>query len=109
LYQRNVLKQHEGCFGTGPVNLKSAQLTRTTPELAPPPLQTSAPHQLLPRPFLWTLNPMGESMDVGTTPAGERLAPTYDLTCNRPNTRRIFSGIGFRTWSHPAPKPRPYY
>ncbi|GBM65194.1 hypothetical protein AVEN_82373-1 [Araneus ventricosus] len=27
--------------------------------------------------------------------------------CNRPNTRRIFSGIGFRIWNPPAPKPRP--
>ncbi|GBM12090.1 hypothetical protein AVEN_245486-1 [Araneus ventricosus] len=36
--------------------------------------------------------------------AGRRLATTYDLACNRPHTRRIFSGIGFRTWSHPAPK-----
>ncbi|GBM80018.1 hypothetical protein AVEN_203781-1 [Araneus ventricosus] len=30
---------------------------------------------------------------------GERLATTYDLMCNRPHTRRIFSGIGFRTWN----------
>ncbi|GBO28815.1 hypothetical protein AVEN_24436-1 [Araneus ventricosus] len=29
-------------------------------------------------------------------------SPTYDLTCNRPNTRRIFSGIGFGTL--PVPK-----
>ncbi|GBL82032.1 hypothetical protein AVEN_50603-1 [Araneus ventricosus] len=43
-------------------------MTRTTPELAPP-LQTSAPFQ---REDVWS--------------------PTYDLTCNRPNTRRIFSG-----------------
>ncbi|GBM96674.1 hypothetical protein AVEN_69283-1 [Araneus ventricosus] len=26
-----------------------------------------------------------------------RLATTYDLACNRPHTRQIFSGIGFRT------------
>ncbi|GBL85488.1 hypothetical protein AVEN_34655-1 [Araneus ventricosus] len=43
------------------------------------------------------------------TPAGGRLTTTYDLACNRPYTRRIFSGIGFRTWSPPAPKPRPYH
>ncbi|GBM86706.1 hypothetical protein AVEN_180244-1 [Araneus ventricosus] len=30
------------------------------------------------------------------TPAGGCLM--YDLACNRPNKRRIFSGIGFRTW-----------
>ncbi|GBM40258.1 hypothetical protein AVEN_201152-1 [Araneus ventricosus] len=40
-----------------------------------------------------------------TTPAGGRLAPTYDLSCNRPNTRRIFGGIGFRTWNTPALNP----
>ncbi|GBM99096.1 hypothetical protein AVEN_138935-1 [Araneus ventricosus] len=39
-----------------------------------------------------------------TTPTGGRLATTYDLACNRPNTRRIFSGIGFRTWKHSGPK-----
>ncbi|GBN26164.1 hypothetical protein AVEN_33958-1 [Araneus ventricosus] len=32
-----------------------------------------------------------------------------DLACSRPHTRRIFSGIGFRTWNPPAPKPRPYH
>ncbi|GBN98441.1 hypothetical protein AVEN_186213-1 [Araneus ventricosus] len=33
-----------------------------------------------------------------------RLATTYDLACNRPHTRLIFIGIGFRTWNLPAPK-----
>ncbi|GBM45001.1 hypothetical protein AVEN_225747-1 [Araneus ventricosus] len=42
------------------------------------------------------------------TPTGARLATMYDLACNRPHTRRIFSGIGFRAWSPPAPAPRPY-
>ncbi|GBO04040.1 hypothetical protein AVEN_170240-1 [Araneus ventricosus] len=56
-------------------------MTKTTPELAPP-LQTSAPYQ-------WE--------DV--------CSPKYDLTCNRPYTRRIFNGISFRTWSLPAPRP----
>ncbi|GBN16466.1 hypothetical protein AVEN_196922-1 [Araneus ventricosus] len=42
-------------------------------------------------------------------PTGGRLAPTYDLACKRPNPRRIFSGIGFRTWNFPAPKLRPYH
>ncbi|GBL72195.1 hypothetical protein AVEN_115176-1 [Araneus ventricosus] len=60
-------------------------MTRTTPVLAPT-LLTSAPHQ---REDVWP--------------------PTYDLACNRPNTRRIFSGIGFRTWSPLAPKSRPYH
>ncbi|GBM45108.1 hypothetical protein AVEN_251836-1 [Araneus ventricosus] len=35
------------------------------------------------------------------------LATTYDLACNRPHTRRIFSGIRFR--ASPTPKPRPYH
>ncbi|GBL98069.1 hypothetical protein AVEN_84575-1 [Araneus ventricosus] len=42
------------------------------------------------------------------TPTGGRLATTYDLVCSRLHTRRIFSGIGFRAWNPPAPKPRPY-
>ncbi|GBO25576.1 hypothetical protein AVEN_35227-1 [Araneus ventricosus] len=33
------------------------------------------------------------------TPTGGRLATMYDLACNGPHTRRIFSGIGFRAWS----------
>ncbi|GBN87662.1 hypothetical protein AVEN_106019-1 [Araneus ventricosus] len=56
-------------------------MTRMRSELAPPP-QTSAPNQ---RQIIWP------SM--------------YVLTCNRPHTGRIFSGIGFRTWNPKAPKP----
>ncbi|GBL98205.1 hypothetical protein AVEN_268289-1 [Araneus ventricosus] len=41
------------------------------------------------------------------TPAGGRLATAYDLACGGPHTRRIFSGIGFRTSNHPVPKTRP--
>ncbi|GBN67026.1 hypothetical protein AVEN_3550-1 [Araneus ventricosus] len=48
-------------------------MTRSTPELAPP------------------------SPSFHATPTGGRLATTYDLTCNGPHTRRIFSGIGSRT------------
>ncbi|GBN68712.1 hypothetical protein AVEN_170980-1 [Araneus ventricosus] len=55
-------------------------MTRTTPELAPP------------------------SPNFRATPAGGRLATTYDLACNRPHTRRIFSGIGFRACGPPAPR-----
>ncbi|GBN65482.1 hypothetical protein AVEN_58697-1, partial [Araneus ventricosus] len=44
-------------------------MTRTTPELAPP------------------------SPSFRPTPAGRRLATTYDLACNRPHTRRIFTVI----------------
>ncbi|GBL74340.1 hypothetical protein AVEN_235318-1 [Araneus ventricosus] len=42
-------------------------------------------------------------------PAVGRLTTTYDLTCNRAHTWRIFSEIGFRTWNPPAPKPRTYH
>ncbi|GBM41564.1 hypothetical protein AVEN_215731-1 [Araneus ventricosus] len=55
-------------------------MTRTTPELAPP------------------------SPNFRATPTGGRLATTYDLACNRPHTRRIFSGIGFRTCDPPEKK-----
>ncbi|GBM44691.1 hypothetical protein AVEN_101065-1 [Araneus ventricosus] len=50
-------------------------MTRTTTELTPP------------------------SPSFRTTPAGERLATTYDLTRNRPHMQWIFSGIGFETRS----------
>ncbi|GBM13527.1 hypothetical protein AVEN_82796-1 [Araneus ventricosus] len=49
------------------------------------------------------------SPNVLTTPDGGRLAPTYDLMCNKPNTRRIYRGIGFRIWNPPAPKRRPHH
>ncbi|GBM51755.1 hypothetical protein AVEN_175320-1 [Araneus ventricosus] len=58
-------------------------MTRTTPELAPP------------------------SPNFHATPMGGRLTTTYDLTCNRPHTRQIFSGIGFRTWSPPKAETLP--
>ncbi|GBN63813.1 hypothetical protein AVEN_190365-1 [Araneus ventricosus] len=79
------VNQHEGYFGTDLVILNLGQMTRTTPELAPP------------------------SPNFHATPTGGRLTTTFDLTCNRPHTRRIFSGIGSRTWNPPAPKPRPYH
>ncbi|GBO34291.1 hypothetical protein AVEN_32896-1 [Araneus ventricosus] len=47
------------------------------------------------------------SPNFHTTPTEGCLATTYDLVCNRPHTRQIFSGIGFRTWNPPAPKLRP--
>ncbi|GBM64625.1 hypothetical protein AVEN_28226-1 [Araneus ventricosus] len=80
-----VLKQHEGYLGTDLVILNCGQMTRTTPELAPP------------------------SPNFRATPTGGRLATTYDLACNRPHTRRIFSGIGFRTCDPPVPRSRPYH
>ncbi|GBM55139.1 hypothetical protein AVEN_207024-2-1, partial [Araneus ventricosus] len=52
------LKQCESYFGTNFVNLVSGQKTRTTLELALVSKHTSA------RPSSWTLNPMGESVDM---------------------------------------------
>ncbi|GBN88796.1 hypothetical protein AVEN_250810-1 [Araneus ventricosus] len=40
------------------------------------------------------------------TPTGGRLATTYDLTCNRPHTRRIFGGIGFQACDLSVPRSR---
>ncbi|GBN61042.1 hypothetical protein AVEN_131408-1 [Araneus ventricosus] len=77
--------RNEGYFGTDRIILNIGRLMCTTPELAPP-LQASAPHQWE---YVWS--------------------PTYDLTCSRPNTRRIFSRIWFRTWSPPASQSRPYH
>ncbi|GBM18105.1 hypothetical protein AVEN_220505-1 [Araneus ventricosus] len=73
-----------GIFWDGPRILNLRQVTRTTPELA---LTSPKFH---------------------ATPTGEGLATAYDLR-NRPHTRRIIGGIGFRTWNPPAPKPRPYH
>ncbi|GBO06547.1 hypothetical protein AVEN_84073-1 [Araneus ventricosus] len=92
-------------------------MMRTTPELAPP---SKFPRHT-PSSTCWWRSPhwsstgltpfLGRPGQCGyfyATPMGGRLASTYDLACNRPHTQRIFSGIGFRTWSPPAPKPRLY-
>ncbi|GBO22249.1 hypothetical protein AVEN_68440-1 [Araneus ventricosus] len=68
------LKQNESHFGTNLVVLNRDRITRTTPELVPP-LLASTPHQ---------------REDV--------CPPPHGLARNKPNTRRIFVGIGFRTW-----------
>ncbi|GBL74701.1 hypothetical protein AVEN_243583-1 [Araneus ventricosus] len=77
-------KQH-GYFGTDLAIVNCGPITRTMPEAASP-LQDCAPQQ---------------REDV--------CPPTCDLACNRPNTRRIFSGVGFRTWNPPDPMPAPYH
>ncbi|GBL89504.1 hypothetical protein AVEN_105750-1, partial [Araneus ventricosus] len=75
-----------GLFCDGPRNFEPlSDDAKTTPELPPP------------------------SPNFHATPTARRLPTTYDLACNRPHTRRIFSGIGFRTWNPPALKPRPYH
>ncbi|GBM83514.1 hypothetical protein AVEN_274684-1 [Araneus ventricosus] len=43
------------------------------------------------------------------TPAGGRVATAYDLAANRPHTRRVFRGIGFRACDPPVPRWRPYH
>ncbi|GBM61684.1 hypothetical protein AVEN_57116-1 [Araneus ventricosus] len=49
----------------------------------------------------------GDIPNFHATPTGGPLDTTYDLACNLSHTWRIFSGISFRTWKPPAPKPRP--
>ncbi|GBO14650.1 hypothetical protein AVEN_111432-1 [Araneus ventricosus] len=95
-------------------------MTRAIPELAHP-LQTSAPHQCfhaIPHhtnastSILVNSKPHGRVGGRGLWAPHQMedvCPPTSDLTCNRPNTRRIFSGIGFPTWNPPAPEPRPYH
>ncbi|GBO37328.1 hypothetical protein AVEN_55899-1 [Araneus ventricosus] len=72
-------------FWDGPRNFEPRLDDEDDTDLAPP-LQTSALHQ---REDIWP--------------------PTYDLKCNNPNTWRIFSGIGFRSWNPPDPKSIPYH
>ncbi|GBM53032.1 hypothetical protein AVEN_22408-1 [Araneus ventricosus] len=74
-----------GLFLDGSRNFEPDQMTKTAPGLVPP------------------------SPSFHATLAGGRLATAYDLACNRPHTRWIVSGIGFRTWNSQAPKPRPYH
>ncbi|GBN50094.1 hypothetical protein AVEN_51014-2-1, partial [Araneus ventricosus] len=70
-----------GLFRDGPVISNRSQMTRTEPELAPP-LQDSVPYHR------------------------KDMAATYDLEYSKSHKRRGFSGIGFRIWSPPAPRPR---
>ncbi|GBL87660.1 hypothetical protein AVEN_81292-1 [Araneus ventricosus] len=52
---------------------------------------------------------LAPSLQASAQSSGGRLAPpTFDLTCNRPNTRRIFIGIGCRSWNSPASRTIPY-
>ncbi|GBO20518.1 hypothetical protein AVEN_91627-1 [Araneus ventricosus] len=68
-----ALKQYKGYLGTDLVILNRGQMTRMTSGLAPP------------------------SPSFRVTLTGRRLVTMYDLARSRPHTRRIFSGIGFRT------------
>ncbi|GBN28483.1 hypothetical protein AVEN_91002-1 [Araneus ventricosus] len=54
--------------------------------------------------------PRSDDEDDTEDTKGRTFGLTYDLTCKRPNPRRIFSGIGFRTWNPSGPqKLRPYH
>ncbi|GBN53818.1 hypothetical protein AVEN_202097-1 [Araneus ventricosus] len=63
----------------------------------------------LPLRLLNALSPVGLAESSCTTTAEGAWSPTYVLTCSRPHTLRIFSEIGFRTWSPLAPRPTPYH
>ncbi|GBN48722.1 hypothetical protein AVEN_98708-1 [Araneus ventricosus] len=80
--------------------LNRDHITRTTPGLSPS-LQASTPHHTS---VPVDSGPMGGSV-VDTTPAGGCLDTADDLTCDRFHTRRVDSGIGFRTQYPQAPKP----
>ncbi|GBL77722.1 hypothetical protein AVEN_152940-1 [Araneus ventricosus] len=77
------------------------------------PFNDHSPNCLLPLPeqqpakIRLTSIEVASSPSFHTTATGGRLGITYDLACSRPHTRRIFSGIAFRAWNSPAPRPRP--
>ncbi|GBM26479.1 hypothetical protein AVEN_206168-1 [Araneus ventricosus] len=91
------------------VILNRGLMTSTTPELAHPN-KSHPPHAggaalfplVLYRPytFLGWAGPVWVFLHHTSVKAFD--PPTYDLTCSRPNTRRIFSGIRLRTWNPPA-------
>ncbi|GBL85637.1 hypothetical protein AVEN_193104-1 [Araneus ventricosus] len=65
----------------GLVMLNRGQMMRTTPQLAP-------------------LSKLPRGVDVVHHTSENTYPPTSDLTCNRPNTRRIFSEIRFEPGTH---------
>ncbi|GBM46543.1 hypothetical protein AVEN_17927-1 [Araneus ventricosus] len=101
-------KYHDSIFF--PSGAAEAAVATTAQILRLEPYQpSSATAQPLPKEARTVIDvEAGEGSVLYTAPAGGRLATTYDSTCNRRNTRCIFSGIGFRVWNLPAPKPRPY-
>ncbi|GBM52700.1 hypothetical protein AVEN_21459-1 [Araneus ventricosus] len=52
-------------------------------------------------------SPVTPSPNFRTMPTGRRLTPTYELRCSRPQTRRIFSGIGSQNLDLFTRPPRP--
>ncbi|GBM91387.1 hypothetical protein AVEN_42352-1 [Araneus ventricosus] len=52
---------------------------------------------------------LSPSLDFRTTPVGGRLTHyvLFNAQQDTPHPRRIFSGIGFRTWNSPSLKPKP--
>ncbi|GBN48375.1 hypothetical protein AVEN_150676-1 [Araneus ventricosus] len=65
------------------------------------PLVPSRPYTLPGRPDSVVIFALHQREDVWP--------PMYDLTNKRPNKQRIFSGLGFRTWSPPARKSKSYH
>ncbi|GBM66311.1 hypothetical protein AVEN_87295-1 [Araneus ventricosus] len=90
-------------------------MTRTKPPSPSPinPVLHMLVERLSPRWSSTGLTPfLGRPGQCGyfcTTPTGRRLATMYDLACNRPHTRRVFSVIGFRACDYPVPRSRPYH
>ncbi|GBM09704.1 hypothetical protein AVEN_186409-1 [Araneus ventricosus] len=95
--------QHGGYFGTGVVNLNHGQMTKMTPKLL----------HSLPAGPLPALRPswVGRASVGIFAPRrrGDVSTPAYNLTCNRPRTRRIFVGTVFRTWGPSATGAAPYH
>ncbi|GBM83398.1 hypothetical protein AVEN_242132-1 [Araneus ventricosus] len=49
------------------------------------------------------------SPNFRATPMGGHLATMYDLACNKPHRRWIFSEIGFQICNPPVLRSRPYH
>ncbi|GBM80213.1 hypothetical protein AVEN_203725-1 [Araneus ventricosus] len=101
LYLRSVLKQHDGYFRTDLAILNHGQMTRTTPELAPP-LQTSTPHQ---REDVWPLRMIlratgpihvGSSVESGFE-SGALPPQSRNLTTRPPQPMNLVGSIFPRT------------
>ncbi|GBN67957.1 hypothetical protein AVEN_141465-1 [Araneus ventricosus] len=94
-----LLGQHEGHFEPRSYNWDYVWAVTISPSFHTTPASPSIPVDSV---------PMGGSV-VDTAPAGGCLYTAYHLTCDRFLTRRVDSGIGFRTQYPQAPKPRPYH
>ncbi|GBN75100.1 hypothetical protein AVEN_142814-1 [Araneus ventricosus] len=83
-------------------------MTKTTPELElPSPNFRTTPGPLPALHPFW----VGRASEGIYAPHQQEdiWSSTYDLTCNRPHTRWIFSGIWFPTWNPSVSRTRPYH